>query len=135
MKFVKNYFSDRKIGFYLAFGSALLAIVSAILYLIVYFAIKGQEMDRVFSVTNVVFIFVGGLVALVLENFRFKFGRIVPVIFYSVGFAGHIVETAYPLADIYAGVDFFGGNLTVALIFVALFGISTIAAVVASFKD
>lgn len=135
MNFVKKYFGDRKIGFYLAFGAGVLAILSSIVYVIVYTATKGQEMDRVFSVANLLLMLAGGIGALVLEYFRFKFGRILPVICYSVAFAGHLVETAYPLADKLTGVNFLGGNLTVAVVFAALFAISAIAAVVAAFKE
>ncbi len=135
MNFVKKYFNDRKSGFYLAFGAGVLAILSSIVYVIVYTATKGQEMDRVFSVANLLLMLVGGIGAVVLEYFRFKFGRILPVIFYSVAFAEHLVETAYPLADKLTGVNFLGGNLTVAVIFAAVFAISAIAAVVAAFKE
>ena len=135
MNFVKNYFSDRKIGFYLAFSAGALAVLSSIVYLIVYLAIKGQEMDRVFSVLNLLLVFIGGVGAIVLEHFRFKFGRILPVICYSIALSSHIVESAYPLADALTGVAFLGGNLTVAIVFIVLFALSAVAAVVASFKE
>ena len=82
MSFVKNYFKDRKIGFYLSFGAGAFAVIAAIVYLSVYMATKGQEIDRVFSVMNLVLMLVGGLGAIVLEQFRFKFGRILPVACY-----------------------------------------------------
>lgn len=135
MNFVKKYFSNRKTGFYLAFSAGALAVLSSIIYLIVYLAIKGQEMDRVFSVLNLLLMFIGGAGAIVLEYFRFKFGRILPVICYSVALSSHLVESAYPLADALTGVNFLGGNLSVAIVFVVLFALSTVAAVVASFKE
>lgn len=135
MNFVKKYFSDRKSGFYLAFGAGVLAILSSIIYLIVYMATKGQEIDRVFSVLNMLLMLIGGIGAVVLEYFRFKFGRILPVICYSVALSRHIVEAAYPLADALTGVKFLGGSLPLAIVFSVLFAISAIAAVVASFKE
>ncbi|MCI9518860.1 MAG: hypothetical protein HFK08_06355 [Clostridia bacterium] len=135
MSFVKNYFKDRKVGFYLSFGAGAFAVIAAIVYLSVYMATKGQEIDRVFSVLNLVLMLVGGLGAIVLEHFRFKFGRLLPVICYSVAFAGHLVEAAYPLADALTGVAFLGGNLMLAIVFTVLFAVSVLPAVVSNFLE
>lgn len=38
MEFIKDYFKNRTLGFWLAFGGAALALVSSVAYLIVYLA-------------------------------------------------------------------------------------------------
>ncbi len=135
MTFIKNYFKDKSFGFYLSFGAGALAVFSAIAYVIVYTATAGSQIDRVFSVWNFALMLAGGLLAVVLEYFNFKFGRLIPVACYSVAVASHYVESAYPLADALTGVNFLGGNLTLALIFAGLFTVSAIAGVIASFTD
>jgi uncharacterized protein (DUF2062 family) len=53
----------------------------------------------------------------------------------GVGFANHLVESAYPLADVLTGVPFFGGNFTLALIFAIIFGVAVIVSVIAAFME
>ncbi len=135
MMFIKNYFKDRKLGFYLSFGAGALAVISAIVYLIVYMATAGNQIDRVFSYLNFTLMLVGGLGAIALEYFGFKFGRILPVCCYSVAVASHYVESAYPLADALTGVNFLGGNLSLAIVFAVLFTVSAVASIAASFTE
>ncbi len=135
MKFIKNYFKDRKLGFYLSFGGGALAVISALIYIIVYMATAGNQVDRVFSYWNFALMLVGGLGAIVLEYFNFKFGRILPVCCYSIAVASHYAESAYPLADALTGVNFLGGNLPLAIAFAVLFTISALSAIVANFTD
>ena len=128
--------SKRKtFGTRLSLWGGILAIVSAIAYFVVYKGTAGNQIDRVFSEVNCGLMLGGGILALLMELFRFKFGRILPVACYSVAVASHYVESAYPLADALTGVNFLGGNLTLAIVFAVLFTLSTLMAIVASFTD
>jgi hypothetical protein len=52
-----------------------------------------------------------------------------------VALANHLVETAYPLADVLTRVPFFGGNPTLAIAFAAVFLIVAIVHTVGAFME
>ena len=133
MEFVKNYFKNRTLGFWLAFGAAVLAFVSSIVYIIVYLATAGSAIDRVFSPLTFAMMLVGSLTAVAAEQLGFWFGRLVPAAFYSVAVAYHFMQTMYTMADAITGVAFLGGNLTLALIFGILFAVAAIAHILSCF--
>ena len=60
---------------------------------------------------------------------------VLAVIAYGVGFANHLVETAYPLADVLTKVPFFGGNPTLAIAFAVVFGIAALVHIVSAFME
>ena len=135
---MKNLFKDRRLGFYLTLVAAGLAIVGAIVYLIVYQATADPvtgTVDRVFNWLNFALRLVGGLIALGGEALRLRFIPIVAGACYAIGLARHLVETAYPLADVLTKVPFFGGNPTLAIIFAVIFGLAALLHVVASFME
>ena len=98
-------------------------------------ATAGQTMDRVFSWLTLGMILVGAVVGVATEVLRFRFGPIIASVLFSVALANHLVESAYPLADVLTGVPFFGGNFTLALIFAILFGLVAVCQVVSAFME
>lgn len=127
MEFIKDYFKNRTLGFWLAFGGAALALVSSVAYLIVYLATAGDAIDRVFSPLTFAFMLAGSLTALAAERLGFKFGQLVPAALYAVAVAYHWMQSMYPMADAATGVAFLGGNLALELTFGILFAVATIA--------
>ena len=99
MEFIKDYFKNRTLGFWLAFGGAALALVSSVAYLIVYLATAGDAIDRVFSPLTFAFMLAGSLTALAAERLGFKFGQLVPAALYAVAVAYHWMQSMYPMAD------------------------------------
>lgn len=132
---MKKLFKDRTRGFYLAFGTSAAALLGGVAYLVVYMATAGQTMDRVFSWLTLGMILVGAVVGVATEVLRFRFGAIIASVLFSVALANHLVESAYPLADVLTGVPFFGGNFTLALIFAILFGLVAVCQVVSAFME
>ena len=132
---MKKLFKDRTRGFYLAFGTSAAALLGGVAYLVVYMATAGQTMDRVFSWLTLGMILVGADVGVATEVLRFRFGPIIASVLFSVALANHLVESAYPLADVLTGVPFFGGNFTLALIFAILFGLVAVCQVVSAFME
>ena len=135
---MKNLFKDRKPGFYLTLIAAGLAIVGAIVYLIMYQATADPvtgTVDRVFNWLNFALMLAGGLIALGGETLRLRFVPIVAGACYAIGLARHLVETAYPLADVLTKVPFFGGDPTLAVTFAAVFGLAALIHVVSSFME
>lgn len=135
MKFINNFVKDRGLGFWLSLLSALLAIITAIIYLICYLAISGQQMDRVFSPFTLIFTLIGGLIILVGEYFRLDYVSMLGTICLSFGLANHSVEAAYPLADVGTGVDFFGGNKVLAILFLVLIGLAFLTSATSNFFE
>lgn len=132
---MKKLFKDRTRGFYLAFGTSAAALLGGVAYLVVYMATAGQTMDRVFSWLTLGMILVGAVVGVATEVLQFRFGPIIASVLFSVALANHLVESAYPLADVLTGVPFFGGNFTLALIFAILFGLVAVCQVVSAFME
>lgn len=132
---MKKLFENRTLGFWLSFGAAALAVIGAVAFVAVYMITAGNSVDRVFNWLTFGFILGGGILGLVTEVFRLRFGPLVAAGCLGVGFANHLVETAYPLADVLTGVPFFGGNFTLALIFAIIFGIAAILTVAAAFME
>lgn len=132
---MKKHFENRKLGFYLSFGASAWAVLSAVAFVAVYMLTAGDSVDRVFNWMTFGFILAGGLAGIVTEVMGLRFGPLVSAACFGVGFANHLVESAYPLADVLTGVPFFGGNFTLALIFAIFFGIATIVTVAAAFME
>ena len=132
---IKSLFSNRRPGFYLAFGASALAIVGVLAYLIVYFATAGDAVDRVFDWLTFGFMLCGGVIGILGETLRLRITPILAIACVGVGFAQHLVESAYPLADVLTGVPFFGGNFTLALIFAIVFGLAAVCLVVSAFME
>ena len=132
---MKKLFKDRTRGFYLAFGTSAAALLGGVAYLVVYMATAGQTMDRVFSWLTLGMMLGGAVTGIVTEALQVGFGPVLASILFSVGFANHLVESAYPLADVLTGVPFFGGNFTLALIFAILFGLVAVCQVVSAFME
>lgn len=132
---MKKLFENRKLGFYLSFGAGLLAVIGAIAFVAVYMLTAGNSVDRVFNWLTFGFMLGSGIVGIVTELFRFRFGPLVTVSLMGVALANHLVESAYPLADVLTGVPFFGGNFTLALIFAIIFGVAVIVSVIAAFME
>lgn len=132
---MKKLFKDRTSGFYLAFGVSAAALLGGVAYLAVYMITAGQTMDRVFSWLTLGMILGGAVIGVATEALRFRFGPIITSVLFSVAFANHLVESAYPLADALTGVPFFGGNFTLALIFAILFGLVAVCQVVSAFME
>ena len=132
---MNKLFENRKLGFYLSFGASALAVVGAVAFVAVYMITAGDSVDRVFNWMTFGFMLAGGLAGIATEALRLRFGPLVAVACFSLAFANHLVESAYPLADVLTGVPFFGGNFTLALIFAIIFGVATVCTVVAAFME
>ena len=128
-------FENRKLGLYLSFSASALAILGAVAFVAVYMITAGDSVDRVFNWLTLGLMLGGGVVGVVTELFRLRFGPLVCASLMGVGFANHLVESAYPLADVLTGVPFFGGNFTLALIFAIIFGVAVIVSVIAAFME
>ena len=132
---MKKLFENRKLGFYLSFFASVLAIVGAVAFVAVYMITAGDSVDRVFNWMTFGFMIAGGLAGIATEALRLRFGPLVTGACLSLAFVNHLVESAYPLADVLTGVPFFGGNFTLALIFAIIFGVATVCTVVAAFME
>ena len=131
-------FKDRKPGFWLAFAAAAIALLGGIAYLIIYSlgrdAVTG-EYDRVYNTLTLGMILGGALISLGAELIRSRLLTILAAAAFGVALANHLVETAYPLADVLTKVPFFGGNAPLAITFAVVFGIVALVHIVSSFME
>ena len=132
---MKNLLKDRKPGFYLASLTALVALVGTLAYLIIYMATAAETVDRVFNWMTFGCMIAGAVIGLGTEALRLRLGPILAGVCFSLAFANHLVEFAYPLADVLTGVPFFGGNYPLALTFAIVFGLVAVCQVVSAFME
>jgi len=129
---------DRKLGFWLAAAAAVIAIVGAAAYLIVYAGTADPttgEWDRVFKWLCFALMLGGGLIGCAGEALRLRIAPVLAGACYAVALGIHLVETAYPLADVLTKVPFFGGNPSIAIAFSVVFALAAILNVVSAFME
>lgn len=124
---------NKTVGGCLAFFAAAAAAVSGVAYLILYQATAAETVDRVFSWFTFGFMLAGGLTGIAGELLRWGWVPLVSCGCMSVALANHVVEFAYPLADVLTKVPFFGGNYPLALTFTVIFGAVAVVSVIAAF--
>lgn len=124
---------NKTVGGYLAFFAAAAAAVSSVVYLIIYQATAAETVDRVFSWFTFGFMLAGGLTGIAGELLHWGWVPLVSCGCMSVALANHVVEFAYPLADVLTKVPFFGGNYPLALTFTVIFGAVVVVSVIAAF--
>ena len=130
---MKRLTQDAKLGFWLSASAAVIALAGAAAYVIIYMATAAETVDRVFSWLTFGLALGGAVITLAGETLRLPFTPILGGACFAVGFANHLVETAYPLADVLTGVPFFGGNPTLAIAFSVVFGAAAVLNVIAAF--
>ena len=130
---MKRLTQDAKLGFWLSAIAAVVALAGAAAYVVIYMATAGETVDRVFSWLTLGLMLGGAVVTLAGEVLKLPFTTILGGACFAVGFANHLVETAYPLADVLTGVPFFGGNPTLAIAFSVVFGLAAILNVAGAF--
>ena len=91
---------NKTVGGHLAFFAAAAAAVSSVVYLIIYQATAAEVVDRVFSWFTFGFMLAGGVTGIAGELLRWGWMPLVSCGCMSVALANHVVEFAYPLADV-----------------------------------
>ncbi len=130
---MKRLVQDAKLGFWLSAAAAVIALVGAVAYVIIYMDTAAETVDRVFSWLTFGLVLGGAVITLVGEALRLPFTPILGGACFAVALANHLVETAYPLADVLTGVPFFGGNPTLAIAFSVVFGLAALLNVAGAF--
>lgn len=124
---IKEGFKNRTIGFYLSLCAALLAIISAILYISLDFS------DKTFSLFGFIFALLGALSIVLLFFVRKDYLAFIPTLLYSVAFAFVLRYTLPSLSDVWNGVNFIGGNAFLGLAFSIVFLILSVIGIITSF--
>lgn len=135
---MKKLFVNRKPGFWIALAAALIGLVGAVAYLIVYAGTADPttgEWDRVFKWLCFALMLGGGLIGCAGEALRLRIAPVLAGACYAVALGIHLVETAYPLADVLTKVPFFGGNPTIAIAFSVVFALAAVLNVVSAFME
>lgn len=129
--FFERFFKDRSIGFYIAMGVALLALIVDILYV----ALDHADTARTFTWVGFALVLVAFFSNALTIFTPLSFAPIVPSLLYSVSF-GVILKACLPsISDIWNGVNFIGGNGELGIVFSALFGVVAILGIVTCFLD
>lgn len=135
-----KFITNRTIGFFIGAACAVLSVLLSIVFYILVFKDRVRTGHEGLNVTMIfILMLLGGLSYLLVALINYKhvapYLPIIPVILCGTGLAIHINLTTYPLADKFTGIEFFGGNPNVFLIFAIMFAICTIGLVAASFMN
>ena len=129
-EFLVSRFKGRRAGFYIGFAAAALILASDIAYIA---ALSG---DRNFSALVFALMLAGSLLMLVYSLLNIKLLDFIPAlscILYRVAFGQHLSLALESLSDVWNGVNFVGGNATLGAVFIGLFFVPMVAAIVAAF--
>ncbi|MDE6841124.1 MAG: hypothetical protein K2P49_09810 [Oscillospiraceae bacterium] len=130
---MKRMLQDARPGLWLSLAAAALALAGGLAYVVIYLAAAGEAVDRVFSWLTLGLALGGAAITLAGEGLRLSFTPILGGACFAVALANHLVETAYPLADVLTGVPFFGGNPALAIAFSVVFGLAAVLNVIGAF--
>lgn len=136
MDFLKKSFSkERPVKDFIQFGLSLVMIVVSVLYLIIDAgALKIQDYSRTFAF---IMILAGALVGILSFFLDIKFLKdylpLASLALYAVGTGRQFYLVAYPFADLLTGVNWFGGNLAIYLVFFLLFLTASVLEIVLLF--
>lgn len=130
---MKRMLQDARPGLWLSLAAAALALAGGLAYVVIYLAAAGEAVDRVFSWLTLGLALGGAVITLAGEGLRLSFTPILGGACFAVALANHLVETAYPLADVLTGVPFFGGNSALAIAFSVVFGLAAVLNVIGAF--
>lgn len=127
---MKEFLKNRSVGFYLGWAAALLMILGDILFIAL------DVTDRTFSAVTFVFVLLGAAAEIASAFLPEKIASAAPVvscICYGVAFGQHLMLSLETLSDVWNDVSFVGGNAAVAVAFLVIFFVGTVAAVVSAF--
>lgn len=127
---MKNIIKDKSVGFFIGAAACVLMFLSDILYIIL------DSSDRTFSLLSCILIFAGSAVwilsALIPEK-KLSFFPFIACALFGTAFAHCLILGLETLSDVWNNVNFVGGNPTMAVLFIVLFFVGTLTAVISSF--
>ena len=129
-EFLEKRFKNRGIGFYLGCATAVLMLIFDIVYIAADFG------DRTFTVLTFVLILLGAIAEIIYALLDIKLLDFIPVLscaLYGIAFGQLLMVGLETLSDVWNDVNFVGDNPTMAITFIVLFAIGTVAAIVAAF--
>lgn len=130
---MKHMIQNTRAGLVLSTASAVISLIGAAAYTVSYLAFSAGEVDRVFSLLTLGLMIAGALVILAGDRLRFTVTPVLAGVCFGIGLANHMVKMAYPLADLFTGVRFYGGNPKLAISFFVVFLLATILNTAGSF--
>lgn len=136
---VSESFKNRTGGFWTGFVAGCLFFLATIALIILYYTgnvfYHPDPRDKVRMVWVFVFFFAGAAFQVFSLFTDLKFAPILPIIFYSLGIAMYLYLAMFPIADIVTGVPFFGGKVWSTILFLVIFIVTAIAAVISCFME
>ena len=125
---MKKKFENRQPGFWISLAAAVLALVSAVLYIV----LNGS--DRTFSLVCLILMLCGvALTVLIFQN-SFSLASLFVSFCYSVGFAFALRQTLPSVSDVWNKVNFIGGNALMGSAFSGVFLFCAVLSVIACFS-
>lgn len=136
---LKKFFKNKAIGYYIALGTAVLALIMLIIFFATYnkpdlASVMGNKADSYQPVTIGIFLIAGvvvELVVLVLPEFRFF--QLGAIVMFALALYKEILIIPDFIAGIANGVEYNGGNAGLNFFYLVMLFIIAVAAVVAPF--
>lgn len=129
MKNMVDFLKDKSIGYYLNLIASIIALVTAIVFLIT------DGSDRTFSIFTFLLLILGFGSHVLNSFFDFKFSPMIPAVLFASAFGVHLFYGLPTLSDVWNDVNFVGGNPKAVTTYGALLFIVMILSVVSSFMN
>ena len=130
MNKLKEIFAGKSVAHFVFYAVLCLGLVADIVFIAVDFG------DFTFHIGCFVCVLLGSIVGLV--DIVFPYGNIclwASSLLYVVAFGFHMSVALASLSDLWNGINFIGGNQTVATAFLVIFGVLTLALIALNFFD
>lgn len=144
MDFIKRFFRNKAVGYYIAIGVFVLAVVTAIVFFSTFenpafngpenTPAMGNKASGLIPITIGIFLIAGTVIELVvLFAPEFRFFHLAAIIMFGLALYKDVLIIADFFAYFSTGVLYNGGNVGLNMFFLIAIGIIEIAAIVASF--
>lgn len=140
MTYIKEIFiKNRSLGYLIGLISAfVLLVASVVFYIIIQPELTIVSHEGLTPTQSFLLILLSSLTYIgitFIKNEKISFLlNIIPVILASLGLAIHFNLTTYPLADIYTGVQFFGGSAPLFVTFAIVYLLGIIGYIISNFS-
>lgn len=124
---VTNMFKNRTVGFWIAFVVGVIALLGAITYAVTDFG------DPTFSTLGFGLLLAAGILQIVLLAVDVPVLMLVPIALIAAACGLHIYTAVPSITDVFNGIDLYGGNGILGIVFAVVFVVTALLGTVSCF--
>lgn len=133
MSKILTYLKTKDVTFYLSIAIGIAGLVFSLIYLI------SNSSDKTYSLVSFITALIGSILLIAAPFFSYwflKFKYLVIAALFSVSEAFQLTVSLPTLSDVWNGVNFVGGNVNAAILYMAVFGALMVYSIIMTYlKD